>query len=149
MTPRIRVFHSPDPLGPAIDPADQLKDPEDQSNENGSNAPPPHATYREWIAATEIRALRRRLRLTQRQFAGWFGFSAATLRHWERGNRSPTGAALVLLTVIRENPRVVIQAVRKARMNARGALPEIEPLKSYRAPPGFGERPPPRRNRRR
>jgi putative transcriptional regulator len=45
-----------------------------------------------WVAAAEIKAMRRRLRLTQRQFAGWFGFSAATLRHWERGNRHPTGS---------------------------------------------------------
>lgn len=84
--------------------------------------------------------MRRRLRLTQRQFAGWFGFPAATLRHWERGNRNPTGAALVLLCVIRENPREVLKAVRKARLLAPGTLPEIEPLESYRAPPGFGDR---------
>jgi transcriptional regulator with XRE-family HTH domain len=99
------------------------------------------------VAAAEIKAMRRRLRLTQRQFAGWFGFPAATLRHWERGNRHPTGSALVLLSVIRENPRVVMQAVRKARTFAPGSLPEIEPLASYRAPPGFGERPPPLRKR--
>ena len=80
--------------------------------------------------------MRKRLRLTQRQFAGWFGFSPATLRHWERGNRRPTGSALVLLSVIRDNPRVVIQAVRKARLHAPGSLPEIEPLTAYRAPPG-------------
>jgi len=91
--------------------------------------------------------MRRRLRLTQRQFAGWFGFPAATLRHWERGNRHPSGSALVLLCVIRDNPRVVMQAVRKARLLAPGSLPEIEPLESYRAPPGLGMRPPPFRKR--
>jgi len=32
-------------------------------------------------------------RLTQEQFAACFGFSAATLRHWERGDRSPHGSA--------------------------------------------------------
>jgi transcriptional regulator with XRE-family HTH domain len=91
--------------------------------------------------------LRKRLRLTLRQFAQWFGFSAATLRHWERGNRQPVGSALVLLRVIRENPRIVIQAVRKARLLDPRSLPEIDPLKSYRSPPGFGQRPPPRRKR--
>lgn len=84
--------------------------------------------------------MRRRLRLTQRQFAGWFGFPAATLRHWERGNRHPSGSALVLLCVIRDNPKVVMQAVRKARLHAPGSLPEIEPLESYRAPPGLRTR---------
>jgi putative transcriptional regulator len=66
----------------------------------------------------DVRALRERLRLTQRQFALIFGFPVATLRHWERGNRRPTGTALVLLHVIRENPRAVRSAVLKARSNA-------------------------------
>ena len=59
------------------------------------------------------------------------------------------GTARVLLIVIRENPRVVLQAVRKARMRDPASLPVIEPLRSYRAPPGFGNRPPPLRRRRR
>jgi len=89
-----------------------------------------------------------RLNLTQRQFAGWFGFPVATLRHWERGNRRPAGTALVLLHVIRENPRAVLAAVRKARIRDPGSLARIEPLMSLRAPPGFGYRPPPLRPRR-
>ena len=84
---------------------------------------------------------------TQREFAGLFGFAAATLRHWERGNRVPTGPALVLLCVIRENPRLVMQSVRKARRFAPGSLADIERLMSSRAPPGLGERPPPLRKR--
>jgi putative transcriptional regulator len=59
-------------------------------------------------APIHVRALRERLRLTQRQFAGWFGFPVATLRHWERGNRKPAGTALVLLHMIRDNPRAVL-----------------------------------------
>ena len=78
------------------------------------------------------------MRLTQREFAGLFGFSVATLRHWERGNRRPTGSALVLLNVIRENPRVVLKAVRKVRSSGLGILAPIAPPRSYRAPPGFG-----------
>ncbi len=88
------------------------------------------------------------MRLTQRQFAGWFGFPVATLRHWERGNRRPTGCALVLLNVIRENPQVVLHAVRKARLWRPESVAAIEPLRSYRAPPGFSNRPLPRRRRR-
>jgi hypothetical protein len=87
------------------------------------------------------------MRLTQREFAGWFGFPLATLKHWERGNRQPTGTALVLLSVIHENPRVVLKAVRKARKWRPGMLPAIEQKEAYRAPPGYGERPPPRRPR--
>ncbi len=86
-------------------------------------------------AALDVRALRERMNLTQRQFAGWFGFPVATLGHWERGNRRPAGTALVLLNVIRENPRVVLQAVRKARIRDPESLATIERLRSYRAPP--------------
>jgi DNA-binding transcriptional regulator YiaG len=91
------------------------------------------------LAATvDVRAIRKRMGVTQRQFAGWFGFSVATLRHWERGNRKPAGTALVLLHVIRDNPHVVLQAVRKARLVSSRDFPPIEPLESYRHPPGFG-----------
>jgi len=97
----------------------------------------------------DVRALRKRIHLTQQQFAVQFGVPVATLRHWERGNRTPTGTALVLLHVIRENPRVVLLAVRKARLRRAST----EPKKSFRAPPGFGQRGPvlrprsPRRSR--
>jgi putative transcriptional regulator len=36
----------------------------------------------------------------------------ATLRHWERGDRAPSGASLVLLNVIDRNPRAVLEALR-------------------------------------
>ena len=87
------------------------------------------------------------MRLTQREFAGMFGFPVATLRHWERGNRQPVGAALVLLHVVKDNPRAVRSAVLKARRNDPGSLPPMEPLGAYRAPPGFGDRGPPLRPR--
>ena len=49
--------------------------------------------------------------MTQEQFAARFGFSTATLRHWERGDRTPHGPALVLLNVIERNPQAVIEAL--------------------------------------
>jgi len=62
--------------------------------------------------AVDVAGLRRRLGLTQDQFAGRFGFSVATLRHWKRGDRTPQGAALVLLNVIERNPTAVLEAMR-------------------------------------
>ena len=59
----------------------------------------------------DVSGLRERLSLTQQQFAARFGFSVATLRHWERGDRSPSGASLVLLNVIDRNPGAVMQAL--------------------------------------
>jgi DNA-binding transcriptional regulator YiaG len=136
MHPYKRGLHSPDPR-------DQFPDPLDQANAIDEMDPfdpedPP--------TIPDVRALRERMRLTQREFAGWFGFPVGTLRHWERGNRTPAGTALVLLYVIRENPRIVLQAVRKARWR-KESVAAIEPVKSNRAPPGFGYRPPPLRPR--
>ena len=62
--------------------------------------------------AVDVSRLRERLNLTQEQFAARFGFSVATLRHWERGDRSPSGASLVLLNVIDRNPSAVLQALQ-------------------------------------
>ena len=59
----------------------------------------------------DVSALRRCMGMTQEQFAARFGFSVATLRHWERGNRSPQGAALVLLNVIKRAPDAVQAAL--------------------------------------
>mgnify|MGYP002079536544 FL=1 len=61
--------------------------------------------------AVDVSGLRQRLNFTQEQFAARFGFSVATLRHWERGDRSPSGASLVLLNVIDRNPNAVLQAL--------------------------------------
>ena len=59
----------------------------------------------------DVKALRAKVGMTQEEFAARFGFSTATLRHWERGDRAPNGASLVLLNVIEHNPRAVIEAI--------------------------------------
>ena len=59
----------------------------------------------------DVKALRLGIGMTQEQFAAKFGVSTATLRHWERGDRSPHGPALVLLNVIKHNPKAVIRAL--------------------------------------
>ena len=61
--------------------------------------------------SVDVKALRSRVAMTQEQFAARFGFSVATLRHWERGDRSPQGPALVLLNVIDKNPDAVLSAL--------------------------------------
>lgn len=61
--------------------------------------------------AVDVSALRQRMGMTQEQFAAQFGFSVATLRHWERGDRTPQGASLVLLNVIKRAPDAVRAAL--------------------------------------
>ncbi len=59
----------------------------------------------------DVTGLRKRLDLTQEQFAARFGFSVATLRHWERGDRNPQGPALTLLNLIDRDPQAVMRAL--------------------------------------
>ena len=61
----------------------------------------------------DVEAVRAKVGMTQEQFAARFGFSTATLRHWERGDRSPHGPSLVLLNVIAHNPSAVMEALER------------------------------------
>jgi putative transcriptional regulator len=60
----------------------------------------------------DVRATREKLGLTQEQFAGRFGFSINTLRHWEEGKRVPEGPARAYLQVIDRAPETVERALR-------------------------------------
>ncbi len=62
----------------------------------------------------DVRAIRTRLGMTQEEFAGRFGFSVNTLRHWEQGKRQPEGATRAYLLVIDRAPRAVQKALRAA-----------------------------------
>ncbi|MFZ0694348.1 MAG: helix-turn-helix domain-containing protein, partial [Alphaproteobacteria bacterium] len=53
----------------------------------------------------DVRAIRTRLRMTQEEFAGRFGFSVNTLRHWEQGKRQPEGPTRAYLLVIDRAPK--------------------------------------------
>lgn len=50
--------------------------------------------------------------MSQTEFASVFGISVSTLRHWERGDRTPHGPAfLVLLNVVAKEPQAVMNAL--------------------------------------
>jgi len=66
------------------------------------------------VPLIDVRAVRRRLGLTQSEFASKFGFQPATLKNWEQGRTRPDGPARVLLTVIARHPEAVEDALRKA-----------------------------------
>ena len=65
-------------------------------------------------AAIDVRAIRTKLRMTQEEFAGQFGFSVNTLRHWEQGKRQPEGPTRAYLLVIDRAPKAVQKALRAA-----------------------------------
>lgn len=59
----------------------------------------------------ELRRIRRRLDLTQEQFAEQFRIPLGTLRDWEQGKKTPDSAARAYLRVIEHNPQAVIDAL--------------------------------------
>jgi putative transcriptional regulator len=58
-----------------------------------------------------VRALRKRLNLTQEEFAARFHLPLGTIRDWEQGAHRPDKAAQVLLTVIAKDPDAVARAL--------------------------------------
>lgn len=62
--------------------------------------------------AIDVKNLRNKIGMSQNEFASAFGISVATLRHWERGDRSPHGPALVLLNVVAKEPQAVLRALQ-------------------------------------
>ena len=55
----------------------------------------------------DVKRIRRRMRLSQVQFADRFGFSVRTLQQWEQGRAIPERAARILLKVIESAPETV------------------------------------------
>ena len=65
-------------------------------------------------ASVDVRELRRKLRLSQDQFARRFGFTAARIRDWEQGRSKPDGAVRAYLLVIAREPDTVARALTAA-----------------------------------
>lgn len=65
-------------------------------------------------AAVDVRAIRKRLGMTQPIFARRFGFGLATVRDWEQGRYQPDRAARSYLVVIEREPDVVQRALQAA-----------------------------------
>jgi putative transcriptional regulator len=61
----------------------------------------------------DVKNIRSKVGMSQSEFASAFGISVSTLRHWERGDRTPHGPALVLLNVVAKEPEVVLKALSK------------------------------------
>jgi len=61
-----------------------------------------------------VRAIRRKVSRSARDFEQRFGIPAATLNNWEQGRRVPDPAARVLLRVIEQEPEAVLRALQRA-----------------------------------
>lgn len=63
----------------------------------------------------DVKGLRKRLGLTQADFAKHFGLSRRTIEQWEQGRAIPNRPARILLAVIENDPRAVERAVAGGR----------------------------------
>jgi putative transcriptional regulator len=61
--------------------------------------------------AVDVKAIRKRLGLTQAAFAQRYGFELSSVRNWEQGRRQPEGPARLLLVVIDKEPEAVHRAL--------------------------------------
>ena len=62
-------------------------------------------------AAKYARRVRQRLGLTQQELSQRIDVSLETIRNWEQGKRSPTGAAKALLRVLDRAPEAALGAL--------------------------------------
>jgi putative transcriptional regulator len=62
-------------------------------------------------AAKFVRRVRKRLGLSQAEFSQRIEVSLGTVRDWEQGKHSPTGAAKALLTVLDRAPEAALAAL--------------------------------------
>ena len=70
------------------------------------------AAYRVHVPdAVDVRAIRRKLGMSQAQFAAAFGFGLDAVQNWEQGRRRPEGAARAFLKVIEHEPEAVRRAL--------------------------------------
>ncbi len=65
-------------------------------------------------SGADIAALRRFVRLTQKQFAAAMGISVHTLRNWEQDRRRPEGPAIALLRIAARHPRIIRENLQAA-----------------------------------
>jgi putative transcriptional regulator len=65
------------------------------------------------VPGVDVRDVRRRMGLSQSQFATKFGFPPATLRNWEQGRARPDASTRVLLAVIAKHPEAVEDVLAK------------------------------------
>ena len=60
-----------------------------------------------WPKPIDVKAIRKRVKMSQAEFSRAFGISKRALQEWEQGARQPDSAARAYLTVIAREPTVV------------------------------------------
>ena len=64
-----------------------------------------------WPKPIDVKALRKRVKMSQAEFSRAYGISKRALQEWEQGGRQPDSAARAYLTVIAKKPTLVRRAL--------------------------------------
>jgi putative transcriptional regulator len=66
------------------------------------------------VGTVDLKAIRKRLLLTQDQMATVLGTSPSGYKKWEQGKRQPSGAARTLVRVMEREPETVLRTLSAA-----------------------------------
>lgn len=64
-----------------------------------------------WPKPIDVKAIRKRVKMSQAEFSRAYGISKRALQGWEQGGRQPDSAARAYLTVIAKEPAIVRRAL--------------------------------------
>src|SRR5271155_1391020 len=64
-----------------------------------------------WPKPIDVKAIRKRVKMSQAEFSRAYRISKRALQEWEQGGRQPDSAARAYLTVIAKEPAVVRRAL--------------------------------------
>jgi putative transcriptional regulator len=70
------------------------------------------------VYPVDVKTVREKTGLSQREFSATFRIPLSTLRKWEQREREPTGPARVLLHVIDRKPKIVLKVAREVTPKA-------------------------------
>lgn len=75
-------------------------------------------------AEIDVKAIRVRTGLTQKDFASTFGFGFDQLKQWEQGRSRPVQAMRAYLLLINSEPMKMVQALRAIHVERRVRMPD-------------------------
>jgi putative transcriptional regulator len=64
------------------------------------------------VEVLDVRTIRRRLHMSQQEFAVAFRIPLATLKNWEQGRRAPDAPAAAYLQAIARRPQAIREALQ-------------------------------------
>src|ERR1039457_3735415 len=66
-----------------------------------------------WPKPIDVKAIRKRVKMSQAEFSRAYGISKRAIQEWEQGGRQPDSAARAYLTVISREPAFVRRALSR------------------------------------